>query len=194
MLTKLQPGHHLDKLFQCADAAWQGDETVSLSLSSPTGGAVLGLDAATLTIADRPFDAWRVLVFGADANLPEAQAGADYDGDLLTNFLEYSLDTDPTSPGGSGVEVTMDPGDRLQISFTRNLAATDVIFSARAADDLPGTWQSIASKSGTAAWTFDPGVTVNDNPGTGEVTITDSVTTSTQPQRFLHLEVEQVAE
>jgi hypothetical protein len=190
-------GDTADKTFTVpilADNLAEGNETVALQLASPTGGAALGTQAtASLTIVDRPFDAWRVQVFGANANTPQAQPLADYDGDGIDNLTELYLGGNPTVADAEAVTVGgVSPGGKPQISFIRSLTATGVIFMVQATDSLTGTWETIASKTGAAAWATLPGVTVNDNASTGEVTVTD-----TDPligHRFLRVVIERTTD
>jgi hypothetical protein len=63
----------------------------------------------------------------------------------------------------------------------------------QAANSLTDEWQVIASKTGAAAWVTTPGVTVNDNASTGEVTVIDANPVGTTP-RFLRLQIERTTD
>lgn len=167
----------------------EGPETVLLQLSGPTGNALLGsFTTTTLTIADRPFDAWRWQNFGGQANDPAAQFDADFDFDGLANLLEYALGTNPAAPSVAPA-AALGAGGRLQLSFQRNVSATGLVYTVEAANDLqPGGWQAIATKTGAAAWSTSGGAAVVDNAGA--VLVTDGVGAAEQPRRLLRLRVQ----
>ena len=86
----------------------------------------------------------------------------------------------------------MQNGHQLTISFHRRLQA-DAALTLRvsAANALVGgTWSTLATKTGGAAWVASPGVTVSDDPSTGAVTVFDSQVFSDQPRRFLRITAE----
>ena len=64
----------------------------------------------------------------------------------------------------------------IQVSASNTLAA--------------GSWTTLATKTGTAAWVTTTGVIVSDDAGTGTVVVTDSQTLSAQPRRFLRVTAE----
>ncbi|MES2658666.1 MAG: putative Ig domain-containing protein [Verrucomicrobiota bacterium] len=138
------------------------------------------------------YDTWRVASFGAYANTPEAQPSADFDHDGRSNLLEFALSTDPTlSQSGPGYTLDAHSGEHMAFSFTRPLDTEGLTLRIRGSNTLgSGDWEILASKVGEAAWTFAPGVTVNDNPATGEVIVTDSELIGDPPKRFLRLDAE----
>lgn len=175
------------------DSMAEGPRTVLLQLSGPTGNALLGgMANATLTIADRPFDAWRLLRFGAQANTPQAALAADFDQDGLANLLEYALETDPTLSSRSP-SVALDGAGKLTLSFHRSVTAAGLIFTVEASDDLQlGGWLPIATKTGAAAWNLVPGAGVVDNAG--DVVVTDAVGSAGRTRRHLRLRVDRGAD
>jgi PKD repeat protein len=175
------------------DANQEENETVLLQLSAPNGATLGSQSTATLTILESPYDSWRTEKFGAEADDPAAQAGADYDHDGYSNLMEYGLNTDPKNPQTSGVpKVQPGPGGKLQISFSINPNATDLTYTVQARDALEtGAWQTLATRSGGGSWNPAPGVSVNSESG---VTITDSETIASKSRRFLRLRVEGVTE
>ncbi len=78
----------------------------------------------------------------AGANLPSADA----DGDGLNNFLEYALNSNPVigngyTPAMSRITIGGEPW--LELTFTRNPAATNVTLTPEASSTLtPGSWNS----------------------------------------------------
>lgn len=178
-----------------ADTLAEGSETVFLALSAPSGGAMVGeQNQATLILLDRPFDAWRLQYFGAAANNPPAQPGADFDSDGISNLVEYALNSNPVQAGGGPWVVAVDQ-NRLQISFTRNLSALGLIYRVEGSDTLEaGSWEVLATRTGTGDWTKSAGGTVTDNAATGAVSAKDSVTVSSRTKRFLRLTIERTTD
>ncbi|MBS0659792.1 MAG: PQQ-dependent sugar dehydrogenase [Verrucomicrobia bacterium] len=171
-----------------SDGLAEGSKTVLLQLSGPTGNALLGaMTGATLTIADRPFEAWRLARFGAQANAPEAGPNADFDGDGLANLVEYALDSDPTRATPAPT-VGLDGAGRTTLAFARNQAATGLVLTVEASSDLAAAvWQPLATKTGPAGWVVQPGASVSE--ANGSVLVTDAVGATSQPRRFLRLRV-----
>jgi hypothetical protein len=74
-------------------------------------------------------------------------------------------------------------------------AAIGISFSVQAGNALEaGIWQTIASKTGAAVWTMEPGVSVTDNPATGAVIVNDSEVIGGPAKRFLRLHVERTTD
>lgn len=80
---------------------------------------------------------------GADAGLL-----VDYDGDGLTNLMEYALQLNPTIPSRSGLPTVVlkeYAGTKyLSITFTRASVATDLSYIVQASGDLVN-WSDLAS-------------------------------------------------
>ena len=83
-----------------ADTLAEGTETISVTLTEGIGYRLpKTAGGVTLTIADRPIDAWRFEKFGVLANDPLiAGDNADPDGDGQTNAMEYLAGTEPRDP------------------------------------------------------------------------------------------------
>ncbi len=78
-----------------ADGLLEGEETLEIALSEPTGGVVIGEDAsAQVTIEDAPFEQWRLRHFGR-SETAAAQPVGDWDADGVANFVEFALRMDP---------------------------------------------------------------------------------------------------
>ncbi len=171
-----------------ADSALDGNETVILQLSAPTGATLGSQLAATLTILESPYNTWRIQQFGTEAENPEAGATADFDKDGASNLMEYALNSDPKAPQSTGL-ATVQPGGagKLQISFSENPHATDLTYTVQGRDLLEsGTWQTLATKTHGGVWAAEPGVTVE---GEAEVVVTDSEPIASKLRRFLRLRV-----
>ncbi len=118
------------------DSLVEADETVLLTLSAPTGAAVLsGRANAPFTIRETAFNNWRAAKFGVDANTPEiAGETADPDGDTQDNLREFTAGTEPLDPasrfvatagvapmGGVRIHFTAQPGRGYTIQFKTDL-------------------------------------------------------------------------
>jgi PKD repeat protein len=178
------------------DAVTEGAETVLLSLSAPSGGGLGGQSTATLTIQESPFDTWRAENFGAEVTLPKAQLQGDFDHDGASNLLEYAMGTNPSLPQTSGVpRVSIGSAGRLQISFSQNPSATDVVVAVEGREMFEAgaeTWQPLAAKTGDGEWGLQPGVEMED--ASGVVTVTDREPVPGKTKRFLRLRVELLSE
>ena len=114
----------------------QGDRLATLSL---TASAAFNLGASTtdsVTIHDKPADQWRLQKFGAAANDPDAQDLADWDGDGITNIVEYALDLDPKIATPDALPQSTTSSGYLTYSYVPNPAATDLSYSVEASPDL----------------------------------------------------------
>ena len=117
----------------------EGDRSVFLTLAASGIYNTAAPAAATVTIHDKPADAWRLLHFGPAANDPAAADAADWDFDGLTNLLEYSLALDPASP--SSVSPPAPPAGSLVLTYVPNPAAPDVNYFVESSTDLTA-WSS----------------------------------------------------
>ncbi len=115
--------------------------------------------------------AWRQVHFGTTLSSGNASDTFDPDGDGLANFVEYALDSLPTSAQSGAAPVAAFVSNRLSLSFLR--ARADVSYVVESSDDL-------------IRWTH-----VVTNPGSvGEVvTVTDSADLAAlaTSRRFLRL-------
>ena len=133
-----------------------------------------------------PLETWRSANFpGSDALSGIGADTADFDGDGLSNLLEFATDLDPVLTntkakvaGPSPVvvaTVTTIGGTFLTLSYPKNPAATDLTYTVQATNDLGVTF---TTGTGTTI--------VNGNT----VTYTDDVPlNSTNARRFLRLQV-----
>ena len=170
------------------DALAEGSEQFTVSLSTLDGPATFVASAPTITatviLEDSPFDQWRAAQFGSNAaaNQSNAQPLADFDFDGLANLLEYALGSSAITSSTTAMPSGGFTSGQLRLTFTRNLTATDLIYAVESSNTLAAnSWTTIATKTGSAAWSSNVGVTVSD-PGTGSVEVT-------APGPFLRLRV-----
>lgn len=133
------------------DASYEGDETVYLVLSNPTGGTALSQPRASmLTIAENELrdsdadgmpDAWEIAYFGGTNNTPRGDPASDWDGDGLLNLQEYTAGTNPTNPA-----------DAIKVEEFRLTAQPPKSFLVW--DTATGRWYSVYSGTGSPSmWT-----------------------------------------
>ncbi len=169
-----------------------------------------GLENDTMVLAYRvrivqpqtPVNTWRLAEFGTTSTAGNLADNADYDNDGVQNLVEYALGTDPTvgtaanGPSAAPSALIGDADslltDRLALSFSlQNPNPTDITYTVQATDDL-GNWTSVASKTGSGAWTWLGGGTsriVTSGIGPVSVKIGDVVPTSGNPKRMMRLKV-----
>lgn len=167
------------------DSAIEGSETVDVTLLSDSGYFLGGSTNASVTIADKPFDAWRFANFTsielADPLISGELADPDSDGiPNLTEFGEHLLPKTPDS-GSGGLPSAEVVGGALRLIFTRVKAATDLIYRPRVTTDL-------------ATWNFGPSfiqeISVVDQGETEEVTVEAFPPSGGEPQQFMDLQIE----
>jgi N-formylglutamate amidohydrolase len=124
--------------------------------------------------------------FGFDLN--------DYDGDRLSNFLEYALGGDPNTSTSTPLPQAGKAGGRLALTFNRVLANTDITMTVQANDSVTGTWTDLARSVNGAAFTqLVGGVTITES-GSGairsiEVRDIFLLNDVAHPRRFMRLQV-----
>jgi hypothetical protein len=119
-------------------------------------------------------ESWRQTYFGTTANTGDAADTADFDGDGLSNLLEYATGSNPTVPGPSPVVVGRS-GNFLTLTFNR-INDPLLTYTIEESSDLAAGFTSTGTVySGTADDT---------------VTYTDDVPLDTPgTRRFLRLQV-----
>lgn len=156
-----------------ADDLAQGNRTVSVSVTADFG-FTLGVSNASVTIEDKPFDAWRFANFTSTelANPAASGATADPDGDQLSNLLEYGLNSPPKIAGAAAITVSEISGC-LAVSTSKNPAATDLVWSGEVCGDLQ---------------TWNPAVIVTNNAST--FTARDTIPKNSAYRRMTRLKLE----
>jgi hypothetical protein len=158
----------------------------------PTGARP---DIGACELPASPYQAWRIENLGAlPAGVTLAQdAATDFDGDGVSQLLEYAFGRDPRAPSASPMLQSQISDFKLQISFSRVPAATDLTYTVLASTDLanPSAWLPIAQ--GTSGAPLAPVLdraTVSETGTTlRTVTVLDAAPLTTTPRRFLRLQV-----
>jgi hypothetical protein len=145
------------------------NKTVNLALSSPTGGAYLNLQStAVLTITEDPYEFWALVHFGTNANNPAISGDfADPDQDGIENILEYATASDPNVAGPGGSVVAVSSTNQFQITFPRNVSATDLTFVVKYSESLTN-WADLITYTTATGWTPNvPGVSATESASQG---------------------------
>lgn len=124
-----------------ADDVAEGDRTAALTLTASTSYNLALAISSSVTIHDKPADAWRVEEFGANANDPAAADAADWDGDGIANLLEFALDLDPKVSTTDSLPQTQIEAAHLTLAYVANADAIDVNYIVEASTDLV-SWSS----------------------------------------------------
>jgi len=176
------------------DTIAEGNETVNLALSAPTGGASLGTpSSAVLTIVDNPIDGWRFANFGANANTPSIAGDlANPSGDGIKNLLKYALGLNPLIPTSTGLPTVSKSGGYLTITFSRPTTATDVSYLIEVAGDLSGSWATGSTYSSSGTIPTNANTTEVSNTTSGginTIVVRDNTAITSATQRFIRLQV-----
>ncbi len=143
-----------------SDNIAEGPETVVLSLTGDPLYTIGAAGSATVTIQDKPMDAWRFSKFSAAELADSAQSGdvADFEKDGIVNLLEYAFALAPkTSDTTSLPVVSIPPGGGRAIAYTHVKSATDITYLVEVSNDL-ATWFSGATYTSVLG-TVDHGTT-----------------------------------
>lgn len=179
-----------------AQSGAHNNAVVTLQVSANSNYSVGTQSQASVTISNVPagsFAAYQQQYFGGQANSPDAAPAADFDHDGLVNLLEYALGTNPAAAQSTPAYTVTEPtANQLRLSFRRNVnTGSNLTLRVTGSDTLAdGSWTTLATKTGTAAWTTASGVVVTDDAATGAVTVTDAPATGSRPRRFLRLSVD----
>jgi alpha-N-arabinofuranosidase len=116
--------------------------TVTLSLIASTNYAATNPASATVTILDRPLDAWRRANFTAGqlANPQISGDSAEPAGDGLSNLIKYAMGLPPLVPATNVLNPQILNG-YLDITYSRSLAARDVAITLETSTNLT-SWQT----------------------------------------------------
>lgn len=138
--------------------------------------------ALPVTLDVTPLATWRQINFGTPANSGNGADNADPDHDGLVNIFEYAFNTNPNASNAPPVSYSL-VGDHLRLTFNRtHPAPSDLTYIFEVTTDLVnGLWQSGPS--------FTTQTVTDNSDGTETVTVTDSVSTSSQPAHYVRIRI-----
>ncbi len=125
-----------------ADSLAEGDETVVIILAPDASYSFGAAFSATVTIQDKPMDAWRFSKFTAAELTDPLLSGdlADFEKDAIVNLHEYAFGLAPKISDTPGLPVvSIQPGGALALAYTRVKSATDITYTVEVSNDLT-TW------------------------------------------------------
>ncbi len=174
---------------------FEGTQFVTLTLQPGEGYLVADSAAkATVVVRDHPIHDWKFVQFGLTANQP-AQAGdsAVRNSAQMTNLMAYALGIKPTAARFADWPVsharTYDSTEHLFLRFTRNPAATDIVYSVEVSNDLADAdaWTPVAIST-DGATTTGPGFVSETGTATlRTVEARDPDPVGAHPRRFMRL-------
>jgi hypothetical protein len=166
------------------DSLAQGDRTVTIAIAADFSLVRNPAQVATVTIQDKPFDAWRSTRFTTEELADSAISGdsADPDADGLSNLLEYALGAAPKTADSSthSPSAGIDSG-RLTLVYTSPSATTDLTYSIEWSGDL-STWHTGSGFTETLS-------TTDNGNGTSTIIARSVATLADTPRQFLRLRV-----
>jgi hypothetical protein len=157
--------------------AWQLRGQIQARFTRLSGGNI-GLGGIFFDPARPPVEFWRARQF-SESQLTDAVIsgnGADPDGDGWSNLAEFALDGNPWAKNYLPVEIL---DDRLTLSYTRALAASNFLFTTEYSTNLLDWWSG-------SLWLE----ILKDDIETGEVTIQSVKTIHETPQGYLRLRIQ----
>ena len=167
-----------------SDSLAQGERTVTVAIAADFSLVRNPAQVATVTIEDKPFDAWRFTRFTTEDLADPAISGdsADPDADALPNLLEYALGSEPKTSDSTAHSPSsgLDNG-RLTLTYTRPAATTDLTYTVEWSADL-SIWHTGSE--------FTETLSATDN-GNGTTTVVTRALSplDTTPRQFLRLRV-----
>lgn len=157
------------------------DDTI-INFSGVTGSVTIAGNSLVLTVGSAGYAAW------AATNAPGQTIGQDYDGDGVSNGVEFVLGGSATTNDLTKLPVASTSGSNLVFTFRRdqNSKTADVALKIEVGTTL-ASWPSnytVGNDTGSSS----PGVTVTDNSD-GTDTITLTVSQSPDAKKFARLAV-----
>jgi hypothetical protein len=125
------------------DNVAEGTETINVSIQPDANYVIASPSSATVTLQDRPFDAWRAANFTPAELSSPAISGADADPDFdgVDNLLERALVRAPKTSDATPLPTPSLIGGNLSLTYSRLKAALlDTNFIVEWAGDAGGPW------------------------------------------------------
>jgi hypothetical protein len=126
-----------------ADALAEGTETIEITLQPNANYTIAAPSTASISLFDRPFDAWRVANFTTPelANPSISGADADPDSDGISNLMERVLIRAPKASDANALPVPSLVNGNLALTYTRlKTSLLDTDFIAEWAESASGPW------------------------------------------------------
>ena len=160
-----------------------------IAAANVSGTSTFSAPASAMPYVPATYGGWAYSFFGLNAPLSVAGDTATPANDGVTNLMKYAMGLNPNTTTGGGLPAcgtTSASGTNyLELSFTRNTAAADIIFTVQGSSDLSGSNWSTISTFSSGAWS--PSDNVTETSGTA--TVRDTMPMSSAPRRFLRLEI-----
>ena len=169
-----------------ADSLAQGDRTVTLAVATDYSLSAGSPANGTVTIQDKPYDAWRFARFSSPQLAAPAVSGetADPDADGLNNLLEYAFGGEPLAADAPARQpsVAASPDGHLTLTYFQPADRADLAYSVEWTADLAaGTWTTGAGVVTETSRSATSG---------GELITAQAVTDlAASPRQFLRLRV-----
>ena len=107
-----------------------------------------------------PIEAWRVTYFNSPANTGSAGDDFDYDGDGLSNLLEYGLGLDPKVPSATGRPTLAVDSGVATFSFARARSGLNYIVQSTENLAVPSSWTDTEINPGSVGQTVPVNITL----------------------------------
>jgi hypothetical protein len=160
-----------------------------------TGSGLADISIWVVDESVTSWEAWQAANFtsGEISGGPAADS-FDFDGDGLSNLMEYALGTAPKQANANALPApVVDGNGYLKMVFTRDVSKPDVTYTVESTSDLsnPANWSALAQSAGGAV-TINNGAFSLSETGSGNiktVTVYDSRPSSTMSKRFMRLKI-----